>query len=135
MAFFKEPSKYKRSFLAQVKHLVSKTMYRAFEIILTPCCTPTIVNVDIVCGTNYDITLTLTDVINLRGNGRAFLFIGGSVVGSESWTDSNTITFSNIPTAAGTYDMNLQLFMPTNTNKTVGVTMVTESQNIVLPTC
>ncbi|TXG82448.1 MAG: hypothetical protein E6R13_04810 [Spirochaetes bacterium] len=135
MAFLKEPSKYKRSLLAQLKHIVSKTVYRAIEVILTPCCAPVISNVDVECDADYNVTVTFTQAINLRGKGKAFLVIGGSIVSIEDWADTDSITFTDISGTAGTYDMYVQLFMPTNSDETLGISMNTTTEDIILPSC
>jgi len=135
MAFLKQPSNYKTSLLAQLKHIVSKTMYRAIEILLNPCCTPVISSVDVECTSDYDITVTLTGAINLRGKGKALLIIDEVIVSTVDWTDSNTIIFPNVTGTAGTYDMYVQLFIPTNSAETIGVSMNTATEDITLPSC
>ena len=136
MAFLKEPSKYKRSILNQLKHLVSKTLYRAIEILLTPCCTPVIGSVESECdGIDYNITVTLTNPINLRGKGLAILLLGGNVVSTETWTDTNQIVFTDVNGTAGTYDAQVQFFMPTNSEDTIGVSLYTDVVEITLPSC
>lgn len=135
MAFLKEPSKYKRSILAQLKHLVSKTLYRAIEILLTPCCTPTIVSSNVECNADYDVTVIFSNSVNLRGKGLATLLLDGNIVSTETWTDSNQVVFTDVNGTAGTYDAQVQFFMPTNSEETIGISLYANVGEITLPSC
>jgi hypothetical protein len=55
MAFLKQPSNYKTSLLAQLKHIVSKTMYNDFKTILEPCCIPSVTYDTFTCGSNTNV--------------------------------------------------------------------------------
>lgn len=135
MAFLKEPSKYKRSILNQLKHLVSKTLHRAIEILLTPCCTPVISNIEVECSSDYNVTITLTNSINLRGKGIAFLLIDGLQVASTPWLDGSNVVFTDISATAGTYDIQIQLFMPTNSEENLGVMLISQVDETVFSSC
>ena len=135
MAFLKNPSNYKTSLLAQVKHIVSKTLYRAFDILLSPCCSPVISNIEVECGSDYNITVTFTNSINLKGKGDAFLIADGLQIATTSWLDSNQVVFTGVSASAGTYDFQVKLFLPTNSEENIGVMLVSQTDETVLPSC
>ena len=60
MAFLKQPSNLKISILNFVKNIVSKVLFRAFEILLNPCCDLSISDIDITCTDTDVATVTLT---------------------------------------------------------------------------
>ena len=74
--------------LAFVRPFASKTLQRAIEILLKPCCDVSIINAEAVClplepyGT-YEVTLTLSRPLGLLGNGLIFPFINGNVAPIE----------------------------------------------------
>jgi hypothetical protein len=138
MAFLKEPSKYKRSILAQLKHIVSKTMYRAVEILLTPCCTPVISNVDVECNgdSTQTVTVTLANNINLRGQGQVTLYYNGQpVTAPVIWTDSNVAEFLVNVNNGDVTEVTILLTMPTNSQDSVGVFLLSNIAIVNFPTC
>jgi len=70
--------------LAFVRPFASKTLQRAIEILLKPCCDVSIINAEVVClplepyGT-YEVTLTLSRPLGLLGNGLIMPFINGNI--------------------------------------------------------
>ena len=101
MAFVSTNSNIRASILGFIKHLVSKSLYRAIEILLKPCCDITITNVEAVCtesgkSGNYDVTITLSKAVNLLGQGYMLVFIGGRIVKFDSYNDSNTISIFDV---------------------------------------
>mgnify|MGYP003675436673 CR=1 FL=1 len=101
MAFYKNPSAIKRSILAFVRHLLSKSLYRAFELLLSPCCPPVITNATAVC--NGDSTFTFSNV-------------------------PNYIEDDTVPVA-------IEMFLPTNTTETIGVTLYSNVFSLYFPLC
>ena len=108
----------KATVLKTIKGLVSKSLYRAIEILFQPCCDITVTNVEAVCipGTgNYDVTITLSKGVNLLGQGYVIVYIRGHVVTFDSYNDSNTISISNVDIdggAGGLFEVGVQLFLP-----------------------
>jgi len=88
MSFVSTNSQIKNNILNYIRHLVSKTLYRAIEILFKPCCDVSIINAEAVClplepyGT-YEVTLTLSRPLGLLGNGLIFPFIKGNVATIE----------------------------------------------------
>lgn len=70
--------------LAFIRPFASKTLQRAIEILLKPCCDVSIINAEVVClplepiGT-YEVTLTLSRPLGLLGNGLILPIIGGNI--------------------------------------------------------
>lgn len=104
MSFVSTNSQIKNNILNYIRHLVSKTLYRAIEILFKPCCDVSIINVEVVClpgkpvGT-YEVTLTLSRPLGLLGNGLIFPLIGQNVAvngGFVSYTEGTIIKFTTI---------------------------------------
>ena len=126
MAFVSTNSNIRVSILGFIKHLVSKTIYRAIEILLKPCCDITILDVEATCSLvtpgNYDITITLDKSVNMLGNGIFFVSINkvlaSSVGGSMlfQYNDSTKITLTNVnigSNSGGTFTVDVFLLLPT----------------------
>lgn len=64
MAFIKYPSAIKRSILAFVKHMVSKSTYKDIDMVLTPCCIPSVDFGTYTCsGTNGTYGVVFNNVV------------------------------------------------------------------------
>ena len=76
--------------LAFIRPFASKTLQRAIEILLKPCCDVSIINAEVVClplepyGT-YEVTLTLSKPLGLLGNGLIMPFISGNIVVNDGF--------------------------------------------------
>jgi len=113
MAFVSTNSQIKNNILNYISRLVSKTLYRAIEILFKPCCDITITNVEAVCTVdgdpgNYDITITLDKSINMLGNGLLLVLVDDSVTVIDNsaltpYNDSNKIVLldANIGNSSG----------------------------------
>lgn len=115
----------KKSILNFIQGLVPYSLYRAFQILLSPCCDITITDVDIVCDPSapagdsiYDITLTLSESVSLAGMGYASVFIGSTpqVHPTIQPIDStNVVTFNHVNLTsiggAGTYPITLSFYL------------------------
>ena len=104
----------KKSILTFIDGLVSKSIYRAIEIILSPCCTTNIVSIShsLVTTGVYNITVTLDQPTTLLNKGFAYLLIGNAIYsGPVSFTDGNTIQFSHVHIPNGTYNASLLINM------------------------
>ena len=141
MAFYKNPSAIRRSILAFVRHLLSKPLYRAFDFLLSPCCTPSISATAVCVGSTYTVTLTLANSFNFGSNSRAALLIYPvsippiSIGGIETYLGGDTIVFTNVSATAGAATLQLELFLPTNTTLDSGVVTYSNTVNITFPVC
>lgn len=144
MAFYKNPSAIKRSILAFVKHLLSKPLYRAFEILLSPCCNPVVTNATAVCNgdSTFTVTLTLANAISLAGVGNDYLSLfgispGWYVFASTVDLNTNTIVFEKVtpPTDDTTFYLRLEMVLPTNTTETIGVILYSDIFDLYFPSC
>jgi hypothetical protein len=144
MAFYKNPSAIKRSILAFVKHLLSKPLYRAFEILLSPCCNPVVTNATAVCNGDgtFTVTLTLANAISLAGVGNDYLSLfgispGWYVFASTVDLNTNTIVFENVtpPTDNTSFSLRLEMVLPTNTTETIGVILYSDIFDLYFPVC
>jgi len=132
----------KQSILAFIKNLVNKTIYKAISEILSPCCTLNVKNITAVCGDgDYIMTVTLDHAVNLLGEGQVSLYWNfgapfNVVLTTVTWNDSNEMTF-HVPSffGDGTYDVTLELFLPTNSSQTIGVTLVSIPLPVLFPSC
>ena len=132
----------KQSILAFIKNLVNKTTYKAISEILSPCCTLAVQSITATCGReNYIVTVTLDHSVTLLGEGQASLYWNfgapfNVVLTTVPWNDSNEMTFY-LPDffGAGTYDVTLELFLPTNSSQTIGVTLLSEPTSVIFPAC
>lgn len=144
MAFYKNPSAIKRSILAFVKHLLSKPLYRAFEILLSPCCNPIVTDSVAVCNgdSTFTVTITLANAINLAGVGFDHLSLFGF---SPGWyvfantvdVNTNTIVFNSVtpPSDDATFTLGVEMVLPTNTTETIGVILYSNTFNVYFPSC
>lgn len=132
-------------------NLLPKQYLKAIELILSPCCSITVVSAEAVCnGGNYDITLTLSEPISLLGRGYAFLvkvsdLATGAVVNVVDGSD--TLVFLDVPLpglASGMQTIVGQIVFVTRAvdvpstnldiiNRSVVVTSLVT--NIILPNC
>ena len=121
MAFYTVPSNIKNSILAFVKNIVSKTYYRAFEVILNPCCSLTgTAEVSYNDDNTYAIVITTNESIGFLGKGVATLLIDGSLF-TGVVTEPNTIYVETATLSAGSYDIDVTVLLPTNTDANAGV--------------
>lgn len=113
-----------------IKNVVSKSLYKAFSILLSPCCKPTISSLVVTCvpgsPDTYNITITTSDIISYGGDGVAKISISGadsgsgvvSVTGTSLFSSSNTFTFTGADITAlggaGTYSVDLTLILAPN---------------------
>lgn len=136
MAFLKNPSEYKLSILGFVKHIVGKTLTRAFEVLLTPCCGLT-GTAEVSCNddnTTYAIVVTTAESINFLGKGVATVLVDGAQF-TGVVTEPSTIFVETATLTAGTYDVNVTLFLPTNNDGTVGVFKTFTVADVVFASC
>jgi hypothetical protein len=111
MAFVSTKSQIKNNILNYIRHLVTKTLYRAIEILFRPCCDIAILGVKPICSSTpgtYDVTITLDKSINMLGNGLMMILVGNTVATVAGntlipYNDGKTITIEglNIGTVAG----------------------------------
>ena len=130
--------------LAFIKFLVSKKVYKAIDILLTPCCHPVVKSAEATCNLDTGatiITIELVNSINLYGSGQGSIFLwfpsfNFFVLATTTYTDSNTIVFEFIePTGGGTFDASVELYLPTSSDGLIGVSLSTETFQITLPNC
>ena len=116
---------FKQPILAQIQNLVSKTVYRAISIILSPCCDIT-GEATVSCNdddTTYGVSITTTNALGLLGKGIATVQVGSSIF-TGVVTEPNTIFVETLTTTAGTKDVVVTLILPTNVAGTIAVTQV-----------
>ena len=106
MAFYKNPSAIRRSILAFVRHLLSKSLYKAFEFLLSPCCSPSIRATVACVGSTYTVTVTLDNSINFSYESFATLIIdpatgNNEIGGIATYFGGNTIEFTSVSATAG----------------------------------
>ena len=135
-------SKVKNSILAFIKFLVSKKVYKAIDILLTPCCHPVVKSAEATCNEGITVvTIELVNSINLYGAGQGSIFLWFPdlnifISTTTLYTDSNTIVFEFInPVGGGTFDASVELYMPTSSDGLIGVSLSTEIFQITLPDC
>jgi hypothetical protein len=140
MAFYKNPSAIRRSILAFVRHLLSKPLYRAFDFLLSPCCTPSISATAVCVGSTYTVTLTLASSFNFGSNSLATLIINPAIGNNQiggvvPYLGGDTIVFTTVSATAGAASLQLELFLPTNTTVNSGVVTYSNSVDIIFPIC
>jgi hypothetical protein len=144
MIFKTSTSRVKNSILAFVKFIVSKKVYKAIDILLTPCCHPVVKSTEATCNEENGatiVTIELVNSINLYGAGQGSIFLWFPdlnifISTTTLYTDSNTIVFEFInPGLGGTYDASVELYMPTSSDGLIGVSLSTEIFQITLPDC
>ena len=139
MAFVSTKSNIKVSILGFIKHLVSKKVYKAIEILLTPCCHPVITNITAECveGTTI-ITVTLANSINLYGSGQGTIFlliplVNLYIASTTVYNDGKTIVFELPDIEVPVLEGNIELFMPTSSDGLVGVSLSSETFSVPNP--
>jgi len=86
----------KKSVLDTIRGLVSKSVYKAIDIIMSPCCEITSEAV-ISCGdSGYNITLTYTPKPVYLGKGTLLVFVNNILVTSVAYDDSGTLQLNNV---------------------------------------
>ena len=142
MAFVSTKSNIKGAILGFIRHLVSKKVYKAIEILLTPCCHPVVKSVSVECvGDITQITVQLVNSINLYGAGQGSIFLWVPdlnifIAFKTIYTDSNTLVFQFInPGVSGIVNASVELYLPTSSDGLVGISLSTENFEIDLPDC
>lgn len=133
MAFLTVTGNLKDSILAFLKRQVGQTLYRAFSIILDRCCNLSVKSIDVECVDTgeYDITIVTNEAIAFLGKGTAQVVVNDVVFGTGTITEPNTITFESVLIAAGSYDVSVTVFLPTNSDETIGVYKVIPTEESV----
>lgn len=142
MAFYTVPSNIKNSILAFVKNIVSKTYYRAFEVILNPCCILTITDVVYDCGTEQlTVTISPSQTFTAGHNGFAQVFsdtngfLGAGTISSDGASVVIDIPVADTPVGVGQI-FSVTVFQPTiNGNSILGVYMIGTSEEITIVAC
>lgn len=123
----------KRTILRTIQGLVSKSVYRAIELILSPCCHPVIKGTPKVeCAEDkYIITIQLDKPINLYGLGVETLFlwipdVDVFVAVKSIDVTTNTITFEIFGEIGGTLEASVEFYLPTSSDGLIGVSLSTE---------
>ena len=127
---------FKQPILAQIQNLVSKTVYRAISIILSPCCDIT-GEATVSCNdddTTYGVSITTTNALGLLGKGIATVQVGSSIF-TGVVTEPNTIFVETLTTTAGTKDVVVTLILPTNVAGTIAVTQVFTIEDVEFLNC
>lgn len=121
--------------LAFMQPFASKTLLRAVEVLLLPCC-DLVGTVEVECENDgdYIVTITTDPTIGFLGKGTATVTVNGySYVGTI--TEPNTIVATNVDPGAGTYDVGVVVFLPTNTDSNIGVYKSFTIEDVVFPAC
>lgn len=133
MAFVKEPSFIKRSILAFIKHMVSKQVFRAIDIILHPCCGLTITGITFSCTATGVATATVTiDPFTFPDTFEAVLTSDDStkplVAILVTAPGSTSLVFEGVhlTNSAANVTYTLQLLFPTTTVEAKGVYIAAE---------
>lgn len=126
---------FKQPILAQIQNLVSKTVYRAISIILSPYYDIT-GEATVSCNDDdtYGVSITTTNALGLLGKGIATVQVGSSIF-TGVVTEPNTIFVETLTTTAGTKDVVVTLILPTNVAGTIAVTQVFTIADVVFPSC
>lgn len=154
MAFVSTNSQIKNNILNYISRLVSKTLYRAIEILFKPCCDISITNVSAVCSATpnaYDVTVTLSKSKNLLGKGLMLVIVNDriSYVNSNQlipYNDSKTFTIEGLnigSTTGGTFGVSIVFLLPvsesnnpTISDLTPGAFIFTNSElDFTFPAC
>lgn len=130
----------RQSILSLLRNLVSKTILRAIDIILSPCCTSSIESVEVSCGEetgSYDLIIHLSESVPMLGKGFASIQVGAISI-NDGPTPYNDTTIINATVQAGritpgTYTVNVGLILQTGGNRAVATLL--EIQDIVFPDC
>lgn len=134
-------SNLKKSILAFVKNLVSKKVYAAIEILLTPCCKPVVLSAEAVCGEGENVILTVKIDKNITtfGNDTAsfYVYISGLnlLIGSSSYSSNGTYIFQFQGLDGYSGNLYFEMFVPTSSDGSIGVSVTSEPFPIQIPTC
>lgn len=112
------PSKIKTTILNFIKGLVNKKVYRAAEIILSPCCDPHLTAVA-VCDPdhpgNYIVTVTSSTPINLGSSGLATVNSGSGGAHIYPMEEgATTFVFTNLEATPGDPDISVSFLLVIN---------------------
>lgn len=123
------------SILGFLKPFSSKTLLRAIQILFQPCCDLT-ATAEVTCvdTDTYDVVITTTSPIGFLSKGLATVVING-VSFTGVVTEPNTIFLEGIGVTPATEDLNVTLFLPTNTNGTTGVFKTLTVADVVFASC
>jgi hypothetical protein len=144
MYSYKSNSAVKNSILAFVKNLVSKKIYAAIKILLNPCCTPVILSAETVCDSENPgktiLTVKFDKNITTFGNSVTSFYVvvpsNNVFIGSDSVDLTNGIaTFSFEGLQDATLDIFLEIFMPTNSEGTIGVSATSQGFQVYFRDC
>jgi len=129
---------FKQLILAFVKPLLwakYRSVYKAIEIVLSPCCDLTGVG-ETSCNDDntYAITITTNESIGFLGKGVATLVVDGTSL-TGVVTEPNTIYVETAALTAGTYDVTVTIFLPTNTNADLGAFKTFTVVDVVFDSC
>jgi hypothetical protein len=120
---------------AFLQPFASKTLIKAVEFLLKPCCDLTATAEAACVDTDiYDVTITTDSPIGFLGKGVATVVING-VSFTGVVTEPNTIFLEGIEVTPATEDLNVTLFLPTNTNGSVGVFKTITVADVVFASC
>lgn len=121
--------------LAFIKPFASKTLLRAVETLLLPCCN-LIGTASVECENDgdYAVTITTDPTIGFLGKGTATITINGNSY-SGTITEPKTIVATNVDVSAGTYDVKIVVFLPTNTDGSIGIYKSFTVVDVVFPVC
>ena len=142
MYSYKSNSAVKNSILAFVKNLVTKKIYAAIKILLNPCCTPVILEADATCGEEEgEIILTIKFDKNITTFGDAVTSFYAYIDPFNLYISSNSVditngvaTFSFSDVYGVTVPVVLEIFMPTNSEGTIGVSATSQPVSVTIPT-
>lgn len=129
---------FKQLILAVAKPLLwakYKSVYKAIEVVLSPCCNLT-GTAEVSCNDDntYAITITTNESIGFLGNGIATLLIDGNLF-TGVVTEPNTIYVETATLSADTYDIDVTVLLPTNTDANAGVFKTFTIADVVFASC
>lgn len=102
----------KKAVLGLIRSSVSKTIYRAEEILLSPCCDPVITGTAVSVGSGlYDVTLDILSAPNFLQKGK--INLNGIII---DYDDSGSITVPSVPISGGPGDVILTVVILLQTN-------------------
>lgn len=136
----------KTAILGFVKPLVNKTIYKAFDKILSPCCEPTISNINVECVSTgiYNISFNVgtqwsgSYVSITIGN---FYYLTVSPDETVIVDSSGNVSFSNVNLSyiggADTYSIQLSLstLVSTETSSVRAVSDILSPMEVTFPSC
>ena len=123
------------SILGFLKPFSSKTLLRAIQVLFQPCCElASTAEVTCVDTDTYDVVITTTSPIGFLSKGLATVVING-VSFTGVVTEPATIFLEGIEVTPATEDLNVTLFLPTNTDGTTGVFKTLTVADVVFASC